>query len=616
MTPLTNTDVEPCCSTGVKEGINWLNSCCSKQYISSATGHTGYSDPSGDFAQCCLRIYAKDHSYFGTQPDCCTALGIGEDGRRSGDSTYYADCANKCAVASTYGNGAVPYNYSSDAADCCNSNPSNGIGLADSNWYTYCCGMKASNGDQWQYRGTDYYEASNKKCCPIRKVTSTGVWAYVPSYMANACNDAAGIVDKCSSYYDPAKGFYCGETDVCMNWANGGSAPSNDNDKRNCCQNNDTIYQQNKETCCTLSTSVYNSHKSECCGYGTVYNSHKSECCGYGTVYNSHKSDCCSIGDIFNSHQTDCCSIENIFNNHQSDCCNSSQSVFNDNKSTCCGIGPVFNSNKTSCCNYYYNQGNLSYKDTCCQDSSFNSAHSGSGDWCAPACSSTPSAGDVSETCCKKWGYQTLANPNYSSVAASCCAISGFWDSLDTAGKGFCCSKYYRNACGCNCSYTAKIEKWQYPSSPQRCSSTPGTTYKLYYTTTAEPPAGLSGSCTCEGSVGLWSVTIPYSYTYFNGTGGGGCGNGFSSGTSSTGLNSNMNITNYYVKDFADHVVPNGFAPAASSTSQSLPNCTWYVNSTNITTPIIKSGTCGGMGNIWGCDSYSCTYTWSRAASF
>ena len=307
VTPLTNYDAEPCCSSGVKEGTNWLNSCCSKQYISSATGHTGYSNPSGDFAQCCLRIYAQDNSYFGTQPDCCTALGIGDDGRRSGDSTYYADCANKCAVASTYGNGDVPYNYNSTAKQCCDDK----VGLADSNWYTYCCGMKAPSGDQWQYRGATYYQASNSKCCPIRK-TSTRVWAYVPSYMNSACNNAVGIVDKCSSYYDPAKGFYCGETDACMNWANGGSAPSNDDDKRNCCKNNDTIYQQNKETCCGFSA-VFNLHKGDCCNYSSIYNNNtfRNSCCEYwgtSTVNgdSAKKSACCADSTYSGNHQDIC----------------------------------------------------------------------------------------------------------------------------------------------------------------------------------------------------------------------------------------------------------------------------------------------------------------------
>ena len=221
----TSAAAEGCC-TGPSRitGSDWVAGCCSEKYYASGKG-------SNEGKDCCRILYNNStirNKVFSVGGGCCDILGVNSETGKDSTGTYYPECQLTCFKESTYST-STKYTPSSVAKDCC-AGSGKGLVQTASNWQKYCCGMTDST-HSWSFPTT----SSDKRCCDKRYSSRTGVYAYDPYYMDNAC-PAGDNKNKCASYGYAPFGFYCGNENKCLAWQ---SYPSDanltDTEKANCC---------------------------------------------------------------------------------------------------------------------------------------------------------------------------------------------------------------------------------------------------------------------------------------------------------------------------------------------------------------------------------------------
>ena len=439
-------DVTGCCSgNGKLTGDRWVNGCCNASTLNSADGRTSYANPNGDFAKCCKKLYnSGDKSQFYENSDCCKALG---------DTTgsTYSECKpvpQPCNSTANYTKNAVYYN--ADAKACCNSRTQ--LFATGSVWQDYCCLLKSSN-----YSDTFAISPSNTSCCNKRQ-SSTGVYAYVPSYVSKTCN-FKGEAFKCSSFqfasesFRQSYGFYCGPISACMEFYNTGNYSAATEqyikyrgnyayDAGTCCLGLANNYDQR--------TNIYNNGtmKAACCAQSTFANdpSNSSFCDDECTAWLKNSSSYAQfVGS--DSEKLACC------NDHWND-----KSSYGTYKTKCCGISS-FKTAHTGCNGYCVNTGCGGPTPTYCKQYNDSDCKKNYGDKYRSYCWHDSSSPYSSEECCDCYNSctQTIVyNNGIPSVRQKSSSCNG--------GMTF-----NENHCSCECpsgtSWDSEQNSCRYPSS-------------------------------------------------------------------------------------------------------------------------------------------------------
>ena len=318
-----------CCQgeTGALTGNDWVNGCCSVSNINSAGTLENHIN-------CCKKLHntlnknsTDFKSLFGPGLPCCGAY------------DNFDECVDRCNPAQNKNLKIDANYYHADAEYCCGSGPTEGQHqMGDSaQWATYCCGLrKQSSNSPDEFMFSTENNDVNPLCCP-KRLSSTGVYHYVPSYANNACV-AGGVTGKCSGYYDPSSGFYCGP-DKCEYWLNTGeNGVLGDAEQIECCISELAAgragnYSKFTERCpkCKIYLDPYSN--------GTYYQRSQVAFANFRTVY----------GGVSETDHTTCCDYyynnKSYITNYKAKCCIKDKSTFTGGV----GEGPIEFYKKHSC---------------------------------------------------------------------------------------------------------------------------------------------------------------------------------------------------------------------------------------------------------------------------